>query len=170
LNISNNIARLNTGVITSYALYILIGLIIYLLFNSYINNSIIILALCISLSLVLLQSRISITPIGTSLQSSTELQGLLAKLSNYVKDVPTGSEMREKVGDDIFKVSDLVAEQTKVVTSLKRDVCRLADSELSQPTVTPALTNQINNIKQQAADLAVRGGSDLAEGMQAVTD
>jgi NADH-ubiquinone oxidoreductase chain 5 len=52
LNISNNIAKLNTGVITSYALYILIGLIVYLLFNSYINNSVIILALCVSLSLV----------------------------------------------------------------------------------------------------------------------
>jgi NADH-ubiquinone oxidoreductase chain 5 len=56
LNISNNIARLNTGVITSYALYILIGLIFYLLFNSYINNSIIILSLIISLSLVLFRS------------------------------------------------------------------------------------------------------------------
>lgn len=56
LNISNNIARLNTGVITSYALYILIGLIVYLLFNSYINNSIIILSLIISLSLVLFRS------------------------------------------------------------------------------------------------------------------
>jgi hypothetical protein len=53
LNISSNIAKLNTGVITSYALYILIGLIFYLLFNSYINNSIITLALLISLSLVL---------------------------------------------------------------------------------------------------------------------
>ena len=51
-NISSNIARLNTGVITSYALYILIGLIAYLLFNSYMNISIIILALCVSLSLV----------------------------------------------------------------------------------------------------------------------
>jgi NADH-ubiquinone oxidoreductase chain 5 len=56
LNISNNIARLNTGVITSYALYILIGLIVYLLFNSYINNSIIMLSLIISLSLVLFRS------------------------------------------------------------------------------------------------------------------
>jgi NADH-ubiquinone oxidoreductase chain 5 len=56
LNISNNIARLNTGVITSYALYILIGLIIYLLFYSYINNSIIMLSLIISLSLVLFRS------------------------------------------------------------------------------------------------------------------
>src|SRR3978361_596034 len=53
LNISNNIARLKTGVITSYALYILIGLIVYLLFNSYINNFNIILTLCLSLSLVL---------------------------------------------------------------------------------------------------------------------
>jgi len=52
LNISSNIARLNTGVITSYALYILIGLIVYLLFNSYIDSSNIILALCLSLSLV----------------------------------------------------------------------------------------------------------------------
>jgi NADH-ubiquinone oxidoreductase chain 5 len=58
LNISNNIARLNTGVITSYALYILIGLIVYLLFNSYINNSIIILALCVSLSLVSFRSSV----------------------------------------------------------------------------------------------------------------
>jgi hypothetical protein len=53
LNISNNIAKLSTGVITSYALYILIGLILYLLFYSYINSSIIILALLIGLSLSL---------------------------------------------------------------------------------------------------------------------
>ena len=61
LNISNNIAKLNTGVITSYALYILIGLIVYLLFSSYINSFVIILALCVSFSLVLLQSRNSIS-------------------------------------------------------------------------------------------------------------
>jgi NADH-ubiquinone oxidoreductase chain 5 len=53
LNISNNIAKLSTGVITSYALYILIGLIFYLLFYSYISNSIVILALCLSLSSIL---------------------------------------------------------------------------------------------------------------------
>ena len=53
LNISSNIAKLNTGVITSYALYILIGLISYLLFNSYIDSSNIILILVISLSLVI---------------------------------------------------------------------------------------------------------------------
>ena len=57
LNISNNIARLNTGVITSYALYILIGLIGYLLFSSYIKSSNIILVLVISLSLALFQSK-----------------------------------------------------------------------------------------------------------------
>lgn len=66
LNISNNIARLNTGVITSYALYILIGLIIYLLFNSYINNSIIILALSVSLSLVSFRSSVYSNTVYTS--------------------------------------------------------------------------------------------------------
>jgi len=58
LNISSNIAKLNTGVITSYALYILIGLIINLLFNSYINSSSIILILCLSSSLVSFRSSV----------------------------------------------------------------------------------------------------------------
>jgi NADH-ubiquinone oxidoreductase chain 5 len=53
LNISNNIAKLNTGVITSYALYILVGLVLYILFNIYSNGSIAILVLLISLSLFL---------------------------------------------------------------------------------------------------------------------
>lgn len=49
LNISNNIAKLNTGVITSYALYILIAFIFYALFSVYINGIIITLILCTSL-------------------------------------------------------------------------------------------------------------------------
>ena len=58
MKVSNNIAKLNTVVITSYALYILIGLILYLLFNSYMNNSMIILALSVSLSLVSFKSSV----------------------------------------------------------------------------------------------------------------
>ena len=170
LNISNNIARLNTGVITSYALFILIGLIFYLLFNTYINSYNIILVLVICLSLVLFQSRRSITLRSDSLQSSTQLIGLLTNLNNYVRNIPSGRDMRRQVGDDVFKVSDLVAQQTKELNTLKRDVYKLADSELSQPTVTPELTNQINNIKQQAAELTVKGGSELAEAMQAAMD
>jgi NADH-ubiquinone oxidoreductase chain 5 len=78
LNISNNIAKLSTGVITSYALYILIGLILYLLFYSFIDNSIIILVLVISLSLVpFMSSAYSNTAYqsafrATLLQSSTQ--------------------------------------------------------------------------------------------------
>jgi NADH-ubiquinone oxidoreductase chain 5 len=43
--ISSNIAKLNTGVITSYALYMLVGFIFYMLLSSYINNVIMILVL-----------------------------------------------------------------------------------------------------------------------------
>jgi NADH-ubiquinone oxidoreductase chain 5 len=53
LNISNTIAKLNTGVITSYALYILIGLIFYILFNAYITSMITILILFTLLVLTL---------------------------------------------------------------------------------------------------------------------
>jgi NADH-ubiquinone oxidoreductase chain 5 len=60
LNISNNIAKLNTGVITSYALYILLGLIFYMLFSAYFNNATVIITLVIALSLVLFDSNVSV--------------------------------------------------------------------------------------------------------------
>jgi len=53
LNISSYIAILNTVVITFYSLYNLIGLIAYILFNSYINKFNLILALLIGISLFL---------------------------------------------------------------------------------------------------------------------
>jgi NADH-ubiquinone oxidoreductase chain 5 len=43
--ISSNIAKLNTGVITTYALYMLVGLVFYMLLSSYINGVIMILVL-----------------------------------------------------------------------------------------------------------------------------
>jgi NADH-ubiquinone oxidoreductase chain 5 len=52
VKISSNIGKLNTGVITSYALYILVGLLFYILFYSLFYSVLIILALLISLSFV----------------------------------------------------------------------------------------------------------------------
>jgi NADH-ubiquinone oxidoreductase chain 5 len=52
LNMSNNIGKLNSGVITSYALYILVGVIFYMLFYTYFDKIVIMLVLIISLSLV----------------------------------------------------------------------------------------------------------------------
>ena len=51
LNLSGNISKLNSGVITSYALYVLVGLIFYILSNLYFDHNIIILVLLIGLSL-----------------------------------------------------------------------------------------------------------------------
>lgn len=79
-------------------------------------------------------------------------------------------EVAHEGGDTINKVANLVEAKTKTLVKLKQDVDKLADSELSQPTVTPALTDQINDIKQQATKLLLEGGSDLVEGMQAVQD
>ena len=51
--LSNIIGKLSNGMITSYALYILTGLMLYLLFSSYIYNSIYILTLSMSLCILL---------------------------------------------------------------------------------------------------------------------
>jgi len=95
LNISNNIAKLSTGVITSYALYILIGLILYLLFYSFIDNSIIILVLVISLSLISFKSSAYSNTAyesafhATLLRSST-LYALVDVLNTVVDSIPSG--------------------------------------------------------------------------------
>ena len=52
----------------------------------------------------------------------------------------------------------------------KRNIDKLADSELNKPGVTQALADEISSIKEEAVNLLAKGGSDLAEGMQAVTD
>jgi len=51
LSISHNIAKLSTGVITSYALYIVVGIISYMSLSLYFNSLIVLLGLFISLSL-----------------------------------------------------------------------------------------------------------------------
>ena len=94
MNISNNVAKLNTGVITSYALYILIGLIFYLLSNSYINNTIITLTLLISLSLVLSQNSNSTMQSTFILQSSADLRAGLRAFHDHVRGLPSGRELR----------------------------------------------------------------------------
>ena len=176
LNISNNIARLNTGVITSYALYILIGLIAYLLFNSYTNSSNIILVLLISLSLLLypeLFNHVSLNYYKSNfvcLHSSTPLQELLNRLNNYVTGIPTGSELRRETGNDFYKASDLVHQKTKELVSLKQAVLKQAESELNEPTVTQEVANRIESTKIAAEQLASKGGDNLVETMQAVAE
>jgi len=68
-------------------LYIMIGLIFYLLFNSYINNTIITLALLISLSLALSQNSNSTMQSTVFLQSSLNIMGmfLLILTSTYAR-------------------------------------------------------------------------------------
>jgi NADH-ubiquinone oxidoreductase chain 5 len=89
LNISNNIAKLNTGIITSYALYILVGLIFYILFNAYIHYSITMLILCISLVFTLHsnnQLSIDSNPLFVTkpLQSSMDISEIVAEINTLM--------------------------------------------------------------------------------------
>lgn len=65
LTISGNISKFNTGVITTYALIILVSLIFYVLLYCYFDHIVIILALLVSLSLVSFNSRKKETSFST---------------------------------------------------------------------------------------------------------
>lgn len=53
LNISTNISNLNTGSVTTYALFITTGIVFYMIFSSYININMLILSILLATSLVL---------------------------------------------------------------------------------------------------------------------
>ena len=57
LNISNNIAKLNTGSVTTYALYITTGIVLYMTYSSYVNINILILSILLSSSLLLTNNK-----------------------------------------------------------------------------------------------------------------
>lgn len=170
LNISNNISRLNTGVITSYALYIMIGLIFYLLFNSYINNTIITLALLISLSLALSQNSNSTMKSTVILQSSQPLRDELGDFHDHVRGLPSGRELLVQAENKVHGAGEIVLNEIKVSSDYKRNIDRLADAELNQPGITQQTTNDINAIKETAKGLLEASGTNLVESMQAVVD
>jgi len=102
--ISSNIAKLNTGVITSYALYMLVGFIFYMLLSSYINSIIMIL---IVFTLLLLSSwgsnnlyykanlikniRVSAPPV-THEQVTALCNEFLGSVSNITFNIPVPQE------------------------------------------------------------------------------
>jgi NADH-ubiquinone oxidoreductase chain 3 len=105
-----------------------------------------------------------------TLQSSTQLLGLLDDLFEYVEAVPTGAALAIEANADRTQVPVVAAEKQDQITSLKEKVDTLADSELSQPTVTPALIDRINMLKENAAEFATTGAEHVAEAAKLAVD
>lgn len=168
LNISNNIAKLSTGVITSYALYILIGLILYLLFYSYIHNSIVNLVLIISLSSLLYSK-----PSNNStliLKSSSLLEKLVTDVEEKNESLPSGEEVRNNGGETITDITDYIAKETKVVRDLNRKVQNQGNIELNEEGVSPETVENIKTCMEQSTALTESSAQILGEIIQAAVD
>lgn len=198
LNISNNIARLNTGVITSYALYVLTGLILYLLFNAYLHSSIIILVLVISLSLVLFQSRKPINPTGVSrqtlfnngdlstshvflglsrfsvLKSSSLLEDMVTQMDKYIdglkKDIGTGRSLSKLCKETNSTPLEISQQKTTVVKQLKQQIESQAAKELADPNITAETESAVRNVLNETNILHENSTQLILEAIQAVAD
>jgi len=69
LNISTNISNLNTGSVTTYALYITTGIVMYMLFSSYVSTNILILSILLASSLLLFNNNKASLPLQSSMFS-----------------------------------------------------------------------------------------------------
>ena len=182
LNISSNIARLNTGVITSYALYILIALMGYLLFNSYIYSFNTILLLSLSLSFFL-YSKLS-NYFGLSsytsllLHSSSNLLDKLTKLNDHVDGIGGGEDLRKRTA----KANNLPDEESEDLEEIEKqkekeegelwdkndDVQDQADKELyDDPNITRETIAQIEAVQEQATQSYYKGIEHLCNALEA---
>jgi hypothetical protein len=167
-NISNNIAKLNTGVITSYALYILIGLILYLLFNSYNNSFIIILALLISLPLVLFQPY---TSNKLTLESASPLlHQLIQTLSTHVGAIPGVSAFRRQGNHDFATISRQTNQRMENLRTLRDNVINQGQTELSNPNIRPEEASEIQSIIGDADTVFNTGVGVIAEAMKLIIE
>ena len=142
LKLSNNISKLSTGVIPTYALFMLVGLVFYLLFNIYMNDPNIILILFTSFFIMYnynkLASVFTISPLkanvlfATKLLKSdfnimeivTEINTLMPQLSNFICQFDTTVNqtgirvISDTVGNMSIDVPDTMPEiEVKKVTT-----------------------------------------------------
>ena len=67
VNMSSNISNLNTGSVTTYALYITTGIVMYMLFSSYVNPNIFILSIFLASSLLLFKNNKPSLPLQSAM-------------------------------------------------------------------------------------------------------
>jgi NADH-ubiquinone oxidoreductase chain 3 len=75
---------------------------------------------------------INSTSLGTvCLESSAQLTALIGAFQNHILGLPTGRQLRAQAGDSVFGSAELVARETEVLKTLKRNADRLANAELN---------------------------------------
>ena len=173
LSISSNISNLNTGSVTTYALFITTGIVFYMLFSSYININMLILSILLVSSLLLFNTKpqTNLSKFSSeSLQSSTYLTNLVTVFNSSCMEVLTGRQMRKKYNEDFYLISEKLQEKGASLKKEFRHIEQTANRELAEPNITPEATEKINRLVATAKDSFLQGNSEIVETMQAVTD
>lgn len=168
LNISNNIARLNTGVITSYALYILIGLIAYILLNSYMNSIITIILFVLSLSVVL--SKYNKPSVSNTVILQSSLMDMVDALSGIVDNLPNAEAIYEKAKDmaESYTSSPNVAKNIETIGTEHQWSINAKYGEIAQAAANHAGENpqEAEAATNSAKTLHEGGSAELAESVE----
>ena len=90
-------------------------------------------------------------------------------MEEYVEKIPGVNGLAKEAGKDVYKIATLIEDKTKELKSLKREVDKIADSELSQPSVSAETVEVIKMIKEDAAKALIDGATNLQQGMDAAS-
>jgi NADH-ubiquinone oxidoreductase chain 5 len=162
INLSRNIASLDTGVITSYALYILIGLIFYILipYLSLFDNSLLLLILLSLFSVVNVSNYSNTVKIKATFKSEFLLLSILPELvDNVIKVLPT-VDLQASILTKVLPVVNLEVDNvTKILSVLDLQANTINDTYIKywaenhvhilnmQKMALNILTVKVNNLQ-----------------------
>jgi NADH-ubiquinone oxidoreductase chain 5 len=168
LNISNTIGNLNTGSVTTYALYITTSIVIYMLFYSHVHTNLFIVSVCLATCLALCTSN---EPFSTSMQSSfvnnrANQDRLLSEADQYDSSadrVTKVDAMLEASGDSKESVmANAKAEASNLEQARDSLLERLAEATAQDPARADEYEERIHCTKDAYED-AVRILRETAE-------
>jgi NADH-ubiquinone oxidoreductase chain 5 len=160
INISTNIGNLNTGSVTTYALYITTSIVIYMLSYSYVNTNIFIISILLATCLVLYNTH---EPFSTSMQSSVidtkaKEDNLIAeadKFDSCVERISSIDSMREASQDNKeVLMSNAEAEAAQIEGTKDRLVGELIQASVNNPDRADDFEERIHVVKDAATDAA----------------
>jgi NADH-ubiquinone oxidoreductase chain 5 len=166
-NISSNISNLNTGSVTTYALFITTGVVLYISFSSYLSINILILSILLALSLSLYNNN---AKLPYSLESSSFLTNKVTWFNSKCMDVPSGREIRDMSGHDIKANGAKISEIARDINKDHAEILIRASQESSSPGVSHETQQRINTLTQTANESARDARRTLTESMQSCID
>ena len=171
LNISSNISNLNTGSVTTYALYITTAVVLYMTFSSYIDVNISLLSVLLGFTLLLSNKPVYSTALTSSSQITIPtdyFKNMVALFKTRANSVPKNRpELIAVSGDDLHSNRQYVDSKKVDLDDNHSQIMNRAHHEFTRPNATVEQQLSLHDLVVSSTEALLNSQSYLDQALQA---